>query len=278
MTEPLGQGLKMFNQRLLAEHCLSEVDARALWDDIRQQQADVVSDMNGTTFEESIASSNKELDFIGLEIVGISLPDKSSMVDEEQEEDDENITRKSKKTKKRKNVIYYSIINRFPDEIAKKCFQSMFTSQEQGYVRLVLEKLVEKGPTSRNVVLNYKNLLDDSTGPGSSQSQRLSILSQRSGNNNNEHDEDDQNDLVAVKRPALTLSMVEDVLEKLLEEKWLICGHADSGNSNNSNRRRSSNSFRIDIGPRGYMELSKILTEEFGLDKDDLPQQIYHRN
>ena len=256
MTDALGQGLKMFNQRLLAEHCLSETDARALWEGIRSNEYD----MSGETFEESIAASNEQMKYAGLEIVGVSMPEN---IQSQQLSSTQDSGSRSKRGGK-KLVRYYSIINRFPDDIAKNCFKKLFPPEQQAYVRLVFEKLVENGPTSRATVLNYKNILNDGN-RNVSNSQRLS-LSQR----NNDDDDDDENNPNKAGKISLSLPVVEDIIEKLIDEKWLVF-HVDGRN------RRTSNSVLIDIGPRSYLELSYLLTDEFGMEKDDLPQQIYHR-
>jgi Nse1 non-SMC component of SMC5-6 complex len=252
----LAQGMKMFNQRLLAEHCLSDLDARALWEEIREREYDMGE---GTkSFEECIASSNDALKDAGLEIVGVSIPDHSS---------ESNQSPQNRPTK-RSLVRYYSIINRFPDDVAKKCFQNMFPPQQQAYVRLVFEKLVEGGPATRATVLNYKNLLNDN-GRNSNQSSRLTMSQMTE--NTAEVPNEDGDDTSVLTKTVLTLPMVEDVLERLLAEKWLIMKLDGTGS------RRSSNSSLVDIGPRSYMELSYLLVDEFGMEKDDLPQQIYHR-
>lgn len=252
---PLDPGLKLFNQRLLAEHCLSDHDARALWKEIQGKH-----DMGADTFEKSMCLSNDALKYAGLEIMGVSLPEVVGTPN----------GKNNKGTNKRSLVRYYSIMNRFPDDIAKKCFQGMFPPEQQAYVRLVYEKLIEVGPSSRATILNYKNLLN-ADGVGS---QRLSMSSQMNMTQNSI----DPNDGTTVgTTKSLTLSMVEDILDQLLAQKWLVLKlDARSGSSQNTNRR-VSNASLIEIGPRSYIELSYLLVDEFGMDKDDQPQIVYHR-
>ena len=71
----------------------------------------------------------------------------------------------------------------------------------------------------------------------------------------------------------LPLAAAEDALERLLEEKWLTEGNGKS----NNNKRRGSNAAEIRLGARAYCELSYMLTDEFGMDPNDLPQQILLR-
>lgn len=257
MTVDLERGLKMFNQRLLAEHCLEASDAKNLWDEIRKLNYG----MGGDTFEESIATSNEALKEAGLEIVGVSLRTQQGGRGNDQNKQASNNNRTAL-------VRYYSIINRFPDDIAKNCFQSMFPPKQQAYVRLILEKLVELGPSTRATILNYKNIVNETSNRIlSSQRQSMSQLTAT------QNSEENETQATFQKNAPLTLSVVEEILEHLLDDKWLVIHQADNGGSN----RRTSNSSLIDIGPRSYLELSYLLVDEFGMEKDDLPQQIHHR-
>ncbi|GKY92775.1 hypothetical protein MPSEU_000247300 [Mayamaea pseudoterrestris] len=61
----------------------------------------------------------------------------------------------------------------------------------------------------------------------------------------------------------VTLQAAEQIIHKLIDAKWLDWS---------SNRK--GNSALIQLAPRTYMELSHMLTEEFGMDKEALPQMI----
>jgi hypothetical protein len=65
------------------------------------------------------------------------------------------------------------------------------------------------------------------------------------------------------------LSAAEAVVEKMIDEKWLV-------ESTASKNRRGSMQARVSIAPRTFMELSYLLTNELGMDQELLPQQIYH--
>jgi hypothetical protein len=61
-----------------------------------------------------------------------------------------------------------------------------------------------------------------------------------------------------------TLSSAEDTLQMMIQENWFI--QAGRGHK-----------ALVQLGPRAYMELSHLLTEEMGMEKEDLPQLIYHK-
>jgi len=64
-----------------------------------------------------------------------------------------------------------------------------------------------------------------------------------------------------------TITAAEDCLQRLVEEKWVV---EVSG-------RKGSNNAVIQLGPRTYCELSYMLTENFGMEANNLPQQIILR-
>ena len=202
MVEPLSHGQKAFNQRLLAEHCLSEKKCREIWENLSQ-----TSDMGAATFEKSIAKSNAQLRYCGLEIIAVSIRDKENTA-----------------------TRHYAMINKHSDDIAKKCFLVGFTPKQHAFVRCVLEKLVE-GPTSRSSLINSKNELEDGH--------------------------------------KFSISEAEAALKKMVEEKWIqeVDGSA---------ARRGSMQANLELAPRTYLELSYLLVDEFGMNKEDLPQQIFH--
>jgi hypothetical protein len=206
MAEPLTRGQKMFNQRLLAEHCIPESRARTIWKEIAASNEN--EGMGADTYEESLAVSNVQLKQCGLEIVAVSI----------------------KKEGGGKPESHYALVNIYPDEVAKKSFQHAFHSHQYAYVRLVLEKLVE-GPSARSTLINIRTDLDAAH--------------------------------------KLDLDSTEKAFEKLLDEKWIEETESES--------RRGSMSTKVGLAPRAYMELSYLLVDQFGMEKDDLPQQIYHR-
>jgi hypothetical protein len=205
MAQPLTRGQKMLNQRFLAEHCVDEGRARQIWEDLSRENE---QDMGGSTLEDTLTSCNKQLAFVGLEIVSVSM------------RDDEN---------KKTAVKHFAIINKYPDEISMKAFEGLFHPQQHAFVRVLIAKLVD-GPSKRSALLNA----------------RL--------------DQDHEGD--SVKSSSLALSAAEQVLDTLEAEKWI---------------HLTKHSGVSALAPRAYAELSYLLHEEFGIDTDELPQQIFYR-
>ena len=59
----------------------------------------------------------------------------------------------------------------------------------------------------------------------------------------------------------LDLLKAEEVLHDLLHQKWLV----ECGNN------------KVNLAPRAFAELSSLFTQEFGMEKEDLPQQIFYQ-
>jgi hypothetical protein len=135
MSDALTRGQKMFNQRLLAEHCIPETRAREIWKEIASSNEN--EGMGADSYGDSLAQSNEQLKYCGLEIVAVSI-----------------------KKEGEKPESHYAIVNMFPDEVAKKSFLTTFHAHQYAYVRLALEKLVE-GPASRSTLINLRNDLED---------------------------------------------------------------------------------------------------------------------
>lgn len=189
---------------------MSETAAVALYKELQQND----SDLKHHSFTESLELSNAQLQYLGMEIVAISIPGGTGNNNNEHER-------------------HYAMINKFPDDISKKAFQDAIFQPptQQAYVKAVLEKLVQNGATARSTLINLKNDMTE----------------------------------------TIPLLCAEDALERLLEEKWLVELEGPRA------ARRGSNVAEIVLGPRTYCELSYLLTEEFNMDPNDLPQQIYHR-
>jgi hypothetical protein len=63
----------------------------------------------------------------------------------------------------------------------------------------------------------------------------------------------------------VSLPTAEQIVYKLLDAKWLEWS-----------TKNRNNSAPIQLAPRTYMELSHLLTEELGMEKESLPQMIIH--
>jgi hypothetical protein len=125
----------------------------------------------------------------------------------------------------RKNVKYYAIVNAYPDEVGMKSFMQDMLPGEINYIKLVLENLIDE-PQDLNTLMNLRS-------------------------------EGEQE--------KLTLIQVDQILTKLLADKWIEWA---------SDKRTGKSP--VQIAPRSYMELAHLLTEELGMEKENLPQQIVH--
>jgi hypothetical protein len=141
MAESLTRGQKMFNQRLLAEHCVTEEVARGIWNTIHEAADD--DGMGADSFEASVALCNTQLKFCGLEIVAVSIKPPVG-----------------NNSGSNKSLQHYAVVNMFPDAMAKKSFTNAFHLHQYAFVRLVLEKLVE-GPAARSTLINLRNDLEE---------------------------------------------------------------------------------------------------------------------
>ena len=192
----------MFNQRLLAEHCMTKERTEQIWHDLEES----TGDMGGDTLEASLASGNKQLQAGGLEIVSVSM------------RNDEDVPSQ-----------YFCMVNKFPDDYTKTSFQHIFHRDQNLYCHMVLKKLVSDGPrVKRSALLNARSEI-------------------------NEEEEDS--------KTRLSLSQAEDVLDQLQDEKWIQMSNG-----------------HLSLAPRAYAELSYLLQNDFGMDKEELPQQIFYRD
>lgn len=136
------------------------------------------------------------------------------------------------------DLTYYAIVNKQPDGIAKMGFHSAFTTTEINYVRAVLEKLTDGGPCSKANLINLKNSLK----------------------------EDDK----------LSMDQAVAIVERLVSEHWIwLAAGGGAGGSGKKDKRRHTMQAQMELAPRAYMELSYMLVEQFEVENDKLPQQIY---
>ena len=222
MSEALSTGQQVFNQRLLAAHCLSEPEVTKLYKSLQEHH----EDLQNVRLTETMGACNAQLQYLGLEIVAVILPS----------EDDPN-----------KNIRHYAMVNKFPDDISKCCFQSHLFQppEQQSYVKAVLQKLVDSSSDDDD------NNDDDDEKNTSRRNTTTTTITRAA--------------LLNLNRDAkITLASAEECLDRLLDEKWL------------SSPKRTNQSV-VRLGPRAYCELSYLLTEEFGMEASALPQQILLR-
>jgi len=299
MTEPLTIAQKMFNQRLLAQHCMTEEEARTLWNEIaavtvasapstalpvhtsssssnrktrtstgsaaaagstRQQQ------QQQQRLEDALVDMNGQLQYVGLEIVGISMMrqnnnDQESSTPQPSQTKSSKSTPKSTQTKstpkpsqvpstqqkqnQQKQQMYYVMRNKSPDDIVKNAFWHQYTELQHIYVRTVIHQLVEQGPLKRSTLLNSRLNADDTAAAADDDNNNNITPSQTNKSNK-----------------TITLPAAEAVLDSLLQEKWIenVGSHCTYA-----------------LSPRAYAELSYLLVKEFGMGPDELPQQIFYR-
>lgn len=124
ITEPLTRGHQLFLQRLLAQHCLNDEDAKKLHEEL--------NDTRSKTLEQSFSIMNKQLSTgFGLEVATVNL----------------------------NGTKYHAIVNTDADDkVAKSSFSHIHNPHELAFIRLVLEKLVEQDSPRMDLVNLRLNL------------------------------------------------------------------------------------------------------------------------
>jgi hypothetical protein len=182
---------KMFLQRMLAEHCWTEKEAKKVH---TETQA-------ASSLRETIQCCNTQLAQFGLEIVSLTL----------------------------KETCYYTLMNQYPDPMVRDIYAPIHFQPQalQQYLQDIFLHLLQAPERSatRAVLLNLKH------------------NAQNGGD--------------------LSLSRVEDMLERWIEERWLM----------------SSTNHQITIGPRSYCELSYLWTTTDLADSvtAPIPQPVFIR-
>jgi hypothetical protein len=73
--------------------------------------------------------------------------------------------------------------------------------------------------------------------------------------------------LLNLKDKILTLPQAEALFDKLVDDKWIVWVDP---------RKTNANGSKVKLAPRTFLELPYMLVDDFGMDKEDLPQMIYH--
>ena len=284
MTEPLSPGEKLLNQRFMAEKCVTEQRAQKIWEEL--QQKGKMDGSSSSSLEESLVKCNAALESasINLEVVGIVFPhptstsngsnSEDSQDDNEKNDDDENDDEPSPASASQRSkrgmattTKYLAMIHKHtpqqnqdqrqsPSQLAfvKSCLGGPVTMNHR---RAILEHLVQHTTAPRSALINLKNNLKNT------------VVS-------NENDIDNANTATTATTPNMsyTLNMAENCVDEMLQEQWLVDVGALDGNRKN---RRISMQSQLALGPRTFMELSDVLTEQFGMDESALPQQLFYR-
>lgn len=143
MIRPLTRGQKLFLQRLLASHCLSDEDTRALYDSIKSTFATNTNEIMGRSLEHCIGIINRSLvPAFQLEIqtVVLPLPAAATASGSTSNDDDDNNTSTNPKMTR-----YHAVVNKEADTMALSSANPHRNPHEMAFIRLVLEKIVENG-------------------------------------------------------------------------------------------------------------------------------------
>jgi hypothetical protein len=292
---PLTNSTKLFLQRLLVAHVVTDDEAQKLYDSIKTKFAHVVvpptSNSNDDDDDDGITNHGymgNNLDHcfgiinaslvpgFELEVRTVSLPSTT------------NDNSSSSANKRQKLIRYHCITNNANDNIAKNSAYPISKGgpHEMAYFRLVLERIVERG----NEILNNDD--DDnvsSTTPGGvgcpGMLNKMELINLRT-------------ELDEGHKDKLSIEMTELALQCLIDEKWLVRvalpsmttqqqgdDEEEEEDGNNARKKRKSNSRKSSsslkgtyygIGPRTFMECSEFL-QKAGLASERMPQSILHR-
>ncbi|KAL7557728.1 hypothetical protein ACA910_006206 [Epithemia clementina (nom. ined.)] len=285
----LSSGEKLLNQRFLAEKCMTEERATRIWKELEGKgRMKVPGAAASSSLQDSLIKCNAALEMARLEIVGIVFPhpvascNSNSQGDNSQEEDEDEATpsmsqRSANSSSKRQTTKYLAMIYKHTPvaDSTQKCASELCFAKSLGgpmaikHRRAILEHLTVHTAAKRSTLINLKNELQQKkTNSKSSSSQNLN-------DDNDEGNEENNDRTTSLSSPNYTLAMAEHVVDDMLQDQWLI--QVGSSSSGNGARRRTSMASQLALGPRSYMELSDMLTEQFGMDESKLPQQLFYR-
>ncbi|KAL7522023.1 hypothetical protein ACHAWX_006718 [Stephanocyclus meneghinianus] len=272
---PLSNSQKLFLQRLMVAHVLTDDEARDLYASIRdkfanvqveeeEQESDVNPAFMGNGFDHCLGLINVSLKAaFNLEICTVFLPPPY-------DPDGTPANSSSGRSKSPSLIKYHAVVNKSNDVHAKSYASPLTQSgpHELAFLRLILQKLVDIGedflfsPGCRGVM----NTMD--------------IINSRT-------------ELEGAHANKLSVTQTEAALELFLMEKWLVemapPGEEDSDGeeesdeerskkkrkrrSNTGDRRKSLKGTYYGIGPRCFLELGEFL-QDVGLREERRPQTI----
>ena len=286
---------KMFNQRLLAAHAWTEAQAHHIY---TQELLPTVSNdhdaVDRVSLTETIQCCNGHLSDFGLEIVSITLPDYTKLqvndhddddeeeeAQDDEEEDTEDRPPSNSKSSRRSTsstttpatisttIKYYTIINQCPDAIAKEIYQPFLFQPNgtlQGYVQHVVWHLSQQYPTpaARATILNLKNSIPNSS-RSTTNPMEVAVVETMVPPSSTA-----STSVVLLPSPKVTLSQAEDMLERLLDEQWLMEVVVLSATKNRrTSSSSSSHNAKIALGPRALGELSYLLQSSSSAAEND---------
>lgn len=226
---PLSNSQKLFLQRLLVAHTLTDEDAKQLYESIKEgfadvapsqdqddddeegkQQQDIDHGYTGNSFEHCLGIINASLvPAFQLEIATVSLPPPYN--DDENDNHRQQQQMKSPGGRKRSNLIkYHAIVNRSNDALAQSyAFPPAKGGgpHEMAYFRLVLEKIVERGLEN---IEDGSNAAASESGVGCPGAlSRMELINLKL-------------EMEGAHKDKLSISQTERALEMLEEQKWLV--------------------------------------------------------
>jgi len=228
---PLTNSQKLFLQRLLVAHVLTDANAKQLYQSVKEGFANVTPEEDendgeeeeggfqrnnidhgymGNNFEHCLGIINASLvPAFNLEVGTVSLPPPYDMDEDDQQQQQQMSSSQSPGGRKRAHLIkYHAIVNRSNDGNAQMhAFPlSRGGPHEMAYFRMALEKIVERGV---ELLEEESNNNADGNGvgcPGSlSRMELINLRTEMDGNH----------------RDKLTIRQTECALEVLEEEGWL---------------------------------------------------------
>lgn len=308
--EPLTNSQKLFLQRLLVEHVLTDERAKDLYQSIRTKFANVNNKNNDGGYEDEDGEDDVGQGYMGdnlehclgifnaslmpafnLEIGTVSLPPAYNPDGEQNNNNNNNDEEDGGSRKKSPALIkYHSIVNRSNDDVAKNyaAARTELGPHELAYFRKCLEKLVECG---NEFLEGYQQ----QQGGKRRRNNTVPIVGCIGALN--------KMDLINLRTEMegphegkLSIAQTEAALDIMESEGWLVPaappGEDDDENDNDSDdsdnedkpkkrkRKPSRKSLRgvyFGIGPRTFMELGEFL-QNCGFPEERMPQSILHRN
>ncbi len=286
---PLNNTQKIFLQRLLAQHVLTDEKARELFAFINEGFGNTQNERHDD-FDRTLGKINASLvPAFNLEISTVSLPSPYT-INENDNSNGKAASSSSSSSSRTPLVKYHAIVNRSNDAIAKaNAFPPSRGSNgphEMVYVRLLIERIIERG--SMLLENSSANAYPAVGCPGGMN--RMEIINLRT-------------ELEGAHKGQVTIARAEATLGLLIEEGWLVRvappsigggqndddeedgnddDDDDEGNKRKKRRSRSNKSSTkkggtfYGIGPRTFMELGDFLLKA-GLPEERLPQSILHR-
>lgn len=315
MTEtirPLTNSQKLFLQRLLVAHVLTDEKAKDLYQSIQEKFANVVNNDDGETsddddvdqgymgndFEHCLGIINASLmPAFNLEIGTVSLPaayspdgDKTTRKSSSQDDEEDNGGRR-KSSSSPPLIKYHAIVNRSNDDVAQNyaAARTSLGPHELAFFRKVLEKLVECG---NEFLAEHEEQQQQQQQQGSRKRNRVPVVG-CIGVLNKMDLINLRTELEGHHHGKLSIAQTEMALEIMESEGWLVpAAPPEDGDDDNDNfdsdddeqpkrkRKPSRKSLRgayFSIGPRTFMELGEFL-QNCGFPEERMPQSILHRS